>query len=320
MSRIKKARYTNIFDSSKNDESGIDLTQLLQQKDSNVYMESNHIYFRDDVSMESVGKLCSLIDDYNRSFDELSNTCKIGVIDPLPLYLHITSYGGDLLGGFMAYDYIKNSKIPVYTVSEGYTVSSGSVMFMAGRKRLMIKNSYFLAHQLSQSSYGSSKFADIMDTAQNTTGFMSKLYKIYLDNIRHKDKPKKENVLTKEKLEQHMARDIYWNFEECVKYGIVDDEYINYIESNLQDSDNIRKGRTFVPLQQENKLTEKDLVPSKTIISRLRSKRKNNSENDETDEKTTNDLAKTIIQKMFEEQTKPSKPLKSSKSVKSKKK
>lgn len=281
------------------DDDNTGLSQLFGMPRLNVYMESNHIYFRDDVSMESVGKLTQLIDAYNRSFDELSNSCKLGVVEPLPLYLHITSYGGDLLAGFLAYDYIKGSKINIYTVSEGYTVSSGSVMFMAGYRRLMTRNSYFLAHQLSQSSYGCSKFADIMDTAQNTTEFMRNLYKIYLDNIRHTIQPIEPNhILTKEKLEQHMTRDIYWNFQQCLEYGIVDEEYVNLVECKHKDIQTIRSGRVQRQISSPT-IDEDQTTPSKQIIKRAISQKKRSNRKNDAD--LQKELARAIMSKIIED-------------------
>lgn len=280
---------------------GFDISQLFGTPRHNVYMESNHIYFRDDVSMESVGKLTQLIDAYNRSFDEVAKTCKFGVIDPLPIYLHITSYGGDLLAGFLAYDYIKGSRIVVHTISEGYTVSSGSVMFMAGHRRMMTRNSYFLAHQLSQSSYGSSKFADIMDTAQNTTEFMRNLYKIYLDNVRHTIQPvESDHILTKEKLEQHMTRDIYWNFQQCIEYGLVDAEYTNCIDMKHSDSQTIYNGRSFTPVPQSVGVDEKQTMPSKQIIRKTLSQKKRKNKLLDADKNLQKELAKVLMNNRVE--------------------
>jgi len=148
--------------------------------------------------------------------------------DQEPIYLHITSMGGDLLAGFMAYDFIKNSPIPVYTIADGFAVSSGANIFMAGKKRFMQKHSYLLIHQLNQMRFEKETALNAQDNAENVNEFMSKLYDIYLENIRHnRENVPEDQILTKEKLVFHMHHDIYWNYETCLKYGLVDGLYTN---------------------------------------------------------------------------------------------
>lgn len=248
-----------------------DMTKLLEMYDKKVYRKYNHLYFRTDVSMSNITKLCNLIDDYNHEQEIINSSLKTSIVVPKPLYLHITSMGGDLLAGFMAYDYIKNSNIPIYTVAEGYTVSAGSIMFMAGERRLMTENSYLLIHQLNQTSFGRETFHDMMDNATNTIEFMSRLYSIYLNNLRYnRKKVNKEDVLTKEKLENHLLHDIYWNINTCIRYGLVDDVYTNY---NTVDTNDIKEfvnqeklTNTYTP---PKKITLKDLQPSEKFVEQL---------------------------------------------------
>lgn len=232
-----------------------------------LYRDNNHIYFRCDVSIGRVIKLCSLIDDYNRENDLMALANINSVTIPKPLYLHITSYGGDLLAGFMAYDHIKNSKTPIYTVAEGYTVSAGSLMYMAGRRRYMTESSYMLVHQLSEFSFGRNTFHNSMDNALNNIEFMSKCYAIYLNNIRYTGDG--SDILTKEKLENHMLHDIYWNYETCKKYGLVDGLYTNYSDRDMTDVHDIlntdRSKFTFGRLYNED-----ELKPSDEIMNKLK--------------------------------------------------
>lgn len=194
-----------------------------------VTWEHNHIYFKTDVTMESVKKLTDLIDEANRQYDRQIIDDTNNFLFPKPIYLHITSNGGDLFGGFLAYDAIQNSKVPIYTVVDGYAVSSGSIMFMAGKKRFMTSNSYILIHQLSQTIHGTQTNADVMDDAANNIELMTRLYQLYLTEFRHGYAPVPDsNILDKDTLEQHMAHDIYWNFATCFKYGLADSLYTNY--------------------------------------------------------------------------------------------
>ncbi len=177
--RIYKKRYDEDESSSSDDET-IDPTKLplKQVRYAEIDMIDNHIYFRTEVTIESVGELINLMTRYSEAV--LNMHSRICVISVLPLYVHITSVGGDLHGGFMGYDYIKNSQIPVYTVTEGFAYSSGSIIFMAGKRRFMTRNSYLMAHQLSQTSSGHSKYSEVMDDAKNITEMMNRIYHIYL--------------------------------------------------------------------------------------------------------------------------------------------
>jgi len=272
-----------------------DLTSLLKGDKKKVFRDHNHIYFRCEVTIERVNKLCNLIEEYNRDQDMLRADITTAIIVPKPIYLHITSLGGDLMAGFLAYDYIKNSKIPVYTIAEGYTVSSGANMFMGGHKRFMTENSYVLIHQLNQTACGHYTFHDMIDNTANIVEFMSKMYAIYLNNIRHhRSNVPSDDILTKEKLENHVLHDIYWNYETCLRYGIVDALYTNYVDTDMTDVQSIIQSETGVLTVVPPKIyTLKELVPSKKIINKIKETAKNDSKND------VMDLIKTAITKQL---------------------
>lgn len=244
---------------------------LTQGEKKRVFRDHNHIYFRCEVTMDRVNELCNLIEEYNREHDlDMSTRTSTAIIIPKPIYLHITSMGGDMLAGFLAYDYIKNSKIPIFTVAEGYAISSGANMFMAGHKRFMTENSYILVHQLNITKYGTETFHDMIDNASNIIEFMSKLYSIYLNNIRHhRQNIPDDDFLTKEKLENHMLHDIYWNYNTCLRYGIVDDIYTNYTNTDKNDVYDIFRceNKHDVPTKT---YTLQELIPSDMIIKKIR--------------------------------------------------
>ena len=53
--------------------------------------------------------------------------------DPI-IYLYIYSPGGDLYMGFSGYEFIKNSKVPIYTYIDGMIASAATFLFLAGEK------------------------------------------------------------------------------------------------------------------------------------------------------------------------------------------
>ncbi len=255
------------YDETSNDPAAI--AAYLSLERTKIFRDHNHIFFRTSVTNNSINRLCNLIDEYNREQEFISADHTSSIVIPKPIYLHITCMGGDLLAGFMAHDYIKNSKIPIYTIAEGYAVSSGANMFMAGKKRFMTQHSYILIHQLNQTN-GFETFHDMIDNTANVIEFMSKLYEMYLNNVRYDHKNiSHDDILTKEKLENHMLHDIYWNYDTCKRYGLVDDLYTNY-----SNCDKIDLNEIFTSCEKKinkNKiLTQKDLKPSDAVIHRIK--------------------------------------------------
>lgn len=229
-------------DSTEDDEEmpPISLPDLLPKESKSkdkIFAEGNHIYFRDKVTFETIGKLINLIDEANSLYEENKNI-SCGFLIPKPIYLHICSPGGVLIAGLMAYDYIRSSNIPIYTVAEGEAVSAGSIMFMAGKKRFMTETGFILIHQLSGGNYGT--FENLKDDFENDSLLMLKIKNIYMKNL-IKNKDTKSSLLTEEELEQVLTHDIYWDFDTCFKKGFVNEKYTNFKDRDVKDMNEILK-------------------------------------------------------------------------------
>ena len=194
---------------------GLPITELLKHINNDVYMVDNHLYFRTEVSRESIDKLNKELIAYNRNYDILKEMHKGYDIKPKPIYLHITSDGGDLFAGFYAADIIQSSPIPIYTVVEGSAVSAASLMACVGVKRFMTRNSYILIHQLSSGVVGN--YHEIKDNFENDCTLMENINKIYIEHSNKK--------LNKKLLKDILDHDKYWDYDTCVKYGLVDGLY-----------------------------------------------------------------------------------------------
>jgi ATP-dependent protease ClpP protease subunit len=190
----------------------IDMFAKLNDDDS-VFKIGNDIYFRDDVSKESVTKLIKLLETSAEEYSLTSMVCKNANITPKPIYLHISTYGGCLYNSLLAYDKIRSSIIPVYTVVEGYAFSGGTIMSMAGKKRYMTESSYFLIHQLRSGCDG--KFNELEDSFQNDSVLMKKLTDLYTNN----SKMKRKDVITA------LKHDLVWDTETCIRNGLIDEVY-----------------------------------------------------------------------------------------------
>jgi ATP-dependent Clp endopeptidase proteolytic subunit ClpP len=128
-----------------------------------------------------------------------------------PIRLHINSYGGSVFAGLAAVDYIKKSKVPVETVIDGCAASAATLMSVVGTKRLMHENACMLVHQLSGHMWG--KFQEMKDDMINSEMLMKKIKNIYRQHTK----------IPEEKLEEILNHDLWWDAEQCLEYGMVDE-------------------------------------------------------------------------------------------------
>jgi len=227
MSTKNKRKYVCMYSKSKknknkknedsDEEEEYENDEEYEKKIYDVYEKGNHVYFRSEVSTKSVDKLSRILDKKLKDYQTLKTSCHACEIKCKPIYLHITSWGGELSAGFWAHDMISDFPIPIYTVIEGYAVSCGSLMSIAGKKRFITKNSHMLIHQLSSASWGT--FSEMNDEHQNLEMNMEQIYKMYIDAS--------GNKLSKKKLKDILKHDIYWQFDTCQKYGLVDELWTN---------------------------------------------------------------------------------------------
>lgn len=195
-----------------------------QKPDEYVFRMDNYVYFTTDVTMLNINKLTKIIYNINREYEITKANIKCGELQPAPIYLHITSVGGDLFAGLRGMDIIENSIIPIYTIVEGYAQSAGSMLFLAGKKRYMTENSYMLIHQLS--SYGESgTFEQLKDSFTNNQILMDRIIEIYCK--------KSNGKLTKKKLQDLLKHDLFWDFKKCKMHNLADELYTTNIIKNI---------------------------------------------------------------------------------------
>ena len=168
----------------------------------------NHVYFYSEVSRESIFDLNMLLKEVEEENIITANKLNI---DPIPIYLHINSYGGSVFAGFAAIDMIISCKVPVYTIIEGCAASAATMMSIVGTKRFIRPNSYMLVHQLSSGCWG--KMNEIEDEYENLKELMKNIKNIY----------EKYAKIPKKDLTDVLKHDLWWNPEKCMSYGLVDE-------------------------------------------------------------------------------------------------
>jgi ATP-dependent Clp endopeptidase proteolytic subunit ClpP len=172
-----------------------------------IYSFSNHIYFNDDINNNTAFKL-------NNALRLMESKLKSLNIDNIPIYLHLTTNGGLIHAAFSIIDCMNSISLPIYTVIEGYVASAGTLISVSGEKRYISKNAYVLIHELRSGFWG--KMSEMEEEMTNIKKIQEHLINIYLN----------KTSLKKKKLNRILKKDIEWNAEEAIEFGIVDEIYL----------------------------------------------------------------------------------------------
>lgn len=171
---------------------------------------NNRIYFYSEIDRSSILTL-------NRNLREISNNFLVNAqtneVDiPTPIYLHINTYGGNVFSGLAGMDEIikVSDKVKIITIVDGCCASAGTFLSIAGKERLINKHAYMLIHQLSSMMWGKyEEFKDNMDNLDKLMEMIKGLYETY-------------TKLPTKKLDEILKHDLWFNADECLKYGLVD--------------------------------------------------------------------------------------------------
>lgn len=177
-----------------------------------VYRENNHIYFRTDVTVENCDILLQLIREFE---EDIKSTKSDPYIDdttftPPSIYIHLTTYGGDLYSAFMTYDTLKKCKYNIITIGEGYVASAGTVIALGGKERKIQKNALMMIHQLRTVIGG--KFNEIEEDFRNSKLDMKRLIDLYFTELNGK--------MLKKQIEEALTHDIWWDSKTCIEKGL----------------------------------------------------------------------------------------------------
>jgi ATP-dependent Clp endopeptidase proteolytic subunit ClpP len=178
---------------------------------SHVHTFNNRIYFNDNITSESVSLLNKELRHMEEKMILIGTTFKI---EPPPIYLYLTTDGGEIYSAMSVIDCITSSKVPVYTVVDGFVASAGTLISIAGKKRFILPNAYMLIHELRSGVWG--KMSDITEEYVNLKKLMDHLMELYVSKTK----------ISKKQLEKLLTKDSIWNAEECLKRGLVDEKMV----------------------------------------------------------------------------------------------
>lgn len=190
------------------------MTHKRHKRHEEIYREDNHIYFRTDVTVENCDMLLQLVREFEEDIKILRSQPYIDTdtfVLP-PLYIHITTYGGDLYAAFMTYDNLKLIKNKIITVAEGYVASAGTVISLGGQERKIQKNALMMIHQLRTIIGG--KFNEIEEDFKNSKLDMARLINLYHSELNGK--------MSKKQIKEALEHDIWWDAKTCVNNGLCD--------------------------------------------------------------------------------------------------
>jgi ATP-dependent Clp protease, protease subunit len=201
------------------------ITKLFGNGGDNIDTEKNHIYFYGDVNTENCLKLNQEILNLTRTLQKYSidyNT------ESPKIFLHINSYGGDLLACFSSVDVIKYNKIPIVSIIEGSAASAATLMSVVASERYITPHAFMLIHQLRSGLWG--KYEDLKEDMVNSERFMEMIYDIYLNHTK----------LKRKNLKKLLKKDLWWDSKTCITKGLVDGIWDrDYVHFSVQNNSTV---------------------------------------------------------------------------------
>ena len=176
--------------------------------DKHISVQDNKIYFYSGVNRNSCVELNKKIGEMESKSLTLSKT--LGILPP-PIKLFINSGGGSIVTGIASMDTIIRTEVPVHTYVDGFSASSATFLTVVGDKRFMSRNSYMLIHQLSSNFWGT--YSNFEDEKKNLDLMMKTIKDVY----------KQYTKLPMKKLDEILKRDLLWDAQTCLDYGMIDE-------------------------------------------------------------------------------------------------
>ena len=165
--------------------------------DEQVTVEKNKIMFYSDVDPKSCLKLIQCLDKA-KQYVAMQNIIS-DFEEPMKIYLHICSDGGDVFTALSVIDTILSSKVDIVTVCEGCVASAGVLISLAGKERLVRKHGYMMIHEIRSGCMG--KYSECQDDMKNNDIIMKQV-KDYMNERCNNPKlrAKLDKLLTHDKI------------------------------------------------------------------------------------------------------------------------
>jgi len=172
----------------------------------------NHVYFYADVDSDRCLALIKEIRELDKMLRNERLTRDLPDDFPYtPIWLHVNSRGGFLTDGLSVSDQLARIKTPIYSIVEGRAASAATLISISCTKRFILPSAYMLLHQLSVKTWGT--YEQIKDEVKLLDMMMKQLTKFYVGCSK----------LTEKQVKVFLSHDSWFDAEECVKLGLVDE-------------------------------------------------------------------------------------------------
>jgi len=146
---------------------------------------------------------------------------EIQPLDREPILLYIDSSGGEVYSGFGLVNVMNSSATDIITIVRGKAMSMAFLIALAGKKRYAYKNTTFMYHDVSTSTYG------------KTEEFKREVKEMERIGKKYDDLVSEWSYITQEELDDKKIHVIDWYFDgvKAIDLGVIDelidcDEYI----------------------------------------------------------------------------------------------
>lgn len=170
--------------------------------------KARHVYFYGKITQEAA-------QDFRKDLFNASKSSKTaqGVnLKPRPICVHIHSQGGDAGLGVTIANFLREVRLPIAVVVDGYACSAITPLLVAAPYRVMHDGAFVMIHEPSVRFSERIKKGDFDHHA-------NLLDKLVVEYVRFYEG---HTSLPVAKIKEMMERDIFMNAETCLKYSVVD--------------------------------------------------------------------------------------------------
>ena len=165
---------------------------------------------------------------------------------PSALTVHINSYGGDTSAGIAIYNSLRGLSIPVTTVTDGFACSAASLIFMAGKSRIMKQSSLLMIHNAWTCAQGNAD--ELRKTADDLEKISATAAKIYSENC----------ALMEDEIKELLDNESWITPEEALEWG-----FATGIEQDESDGGRSHSS-AFRCIKQKLTVDRRELFPEPT--------------------------------------------------------
>ena len=179
-----------------------------EDETDDVHQMNNSVYFYADVTRRNVWRLIESMERANAwAVRDAYRPAECAYI-----YLYIQSNGGDAHAGLSAMDHIRNNRISVVTVADGFVASAATFMLLGGSYRVAMSHATVLVHELSLTLF-QGKHSDLMAEANNSSRLMGLVKRVYTEYT----------SLDAAGLDKLLCADTTMTSSDCIRNGFVEE-------------------------------------------------------------------------------------------------